>query len=126
MKRILKWVALVVVVLAACGFVAFLYFIPPLMSMDPQEFVNGEAAMAPPVDGIADPAVRALAERGRYVLMTTDCTGCHVTPGPQGPLPDMYLAGGRKFVTEHARHRRVPQSHAGHGDRPGAPRPTTT
>ena len=99
MKRILKWAAFVAVVLAACGFFAFLYFIPPLMSTAPEEFINGEAAMAPPVDGIADPAVRALAERGRYVLMTTDCTGCHVTPGRQGPMPDMYLAGGRTFVT---------------------------
>jgi hypothetical protein len=99
MKRILKWVALVVVVLAAGAFVAFLYLVPPLMSMDPQEFVNLEATMAPAVDGIADPAVRALAERGRYVLLTTECTGCHVTPGPQGPLPDMYLAGGRPFTT---------------------------
>jgi hypothetical protein len=99
MKRIMKWVALVVVVLAAGAFVAFLYLVPPLMSMDPQEFVNLEATMAPAVDGIADPAVRALAERGRYVLLTTECTGCHVTPGPQGPLPDMYLAGGRPFTT---------------------------
>jgi hypothetical protein len=99
MKRIIKWVALVVVVLAAGAFVAFLYLVPPLMSTDPQEFVNLEATMAPAVDGIADPAVRALAERGRYVLMSTDCTGCHVTPGPQGPLPDMYLAGGRPFTT---------------------------
>ena len=99
MKRIVKWVALVVVILAACGFVAFLYFIPPLMSTAPEEFINGEGAMAPPVDGIADPAVRAIAERGRYVLLTTECTGCHVTPGPQGPIPEMYLAGGRTFVT---------------------------
>jgi len=99
MKRIIKWVALVVVVLAAAAFVGFLYLVPPLMSMDPQEFVNLEATMAPAVNGIADPAVRALAERGRYVLMSTDCTGCHVTPGPQGPLPDMYLAGGRPFTT---------------------------
>jgi len=99
MKRIVKWVALAVVVLAVCGFVAFLYLVPPLMSADPQEFIDVEAAMAPPVDGIADPAVRALAERGRYVLLTTECTGCHVTPGPQGPLPDMYLAGGRRFTT---------------------------
>jgi Cytochrome c len=99
MKRIIKWVALVVVVLAAGAFVAFLYLVPPLMSTDPQEFVNLEATMAPAVDGIADPAVRALAERGRYVLLTTECTGCHVTPGPQGPLPDMYLAGGRPFTT---------------------------
>jgi hypothetical protein len=99
MKRIMKWAALVIVVLAAGAFVAFLYLVPPLTSMDPQEFVSLEATMAPSVDGIADPAVRALAERGRYVLLTTDCTGCHVTPGPQGPLPDMYLAGGRPFTT---------------------------
>jgi hypothetical protein len=87
------------VILAVCGFVAFLYFIPPLMSTAPEEFVNGEAAMAPLVDGIDNPAERALAEHGRYVLMTADCTGCHVTPGPQGPMPDMYLAGGRQFMT---------------------------
>jgi hypothetical protein len=99
MKRIVKWVALPAVVLAACGLVAFLYFVPPLTSTDPQEFINLEASMAPPVDGIADPALRALAERGRYVVLTTECTGCHVTPGPQGPLPDMYLAGGRRFTT---------------------------
>jgi len=99
MKRVLKWAVLTVVLLAACGFAAFLYFVPPLMSTDPQQFIEGEAAMAPPVDGIADPATRAIAERGRYVLLTTECTGCHVTPGPQGPLPDMYLAGGRRFTT---------------------------
>lgn len=99
MKRILKWAVLIVVLLAACGFGAFLYFVPPLMSTDPQQFIDGEAAMAPPVDGITDPATRAIAERGRYVLLTTECTGCHVTPGPQGPLPDMYLAGGRRFTT---------------------------
>ena len=99
MKRVLKWAVLTVVLLAACGFAAFLYFVPPLMSTDPQQFIDGEAAMAPPVDGIADPATRAIAERGRYVLLTTECTGCHVTPGPQGPLPDMYLAGGRRFTT---------------------------
>jgi len=99
MKRVVKWVALAVVVLAACGFAAFLYFVPPLTSTDPREFINLEASMAPAVDGIADPAVRALAERGRYLVLTTECTGCHVTPGPQGPLPDMYLAGGRPFTT---------------------------
>ena len=99
MKRILKWAALLVVVIGVVGFTAFLYFVPPLMSTAPEEFIGLEAAMASPVDGIADPAVRALAERGRYLLLTTDCTGCHVTPGPQGPMPDMYLAGGRRFTT---------------------------
>ena len=99
MKRVLKWAALAVVVLAGAGFAGFLYVVPPLMSTAPEEFINLEAAMAPPVEGIADPATRVLAERGRYVLLTTDCTGCHVTPGPTGPMPDMYLAGGRKFIT---------------------------
>jgi hypothetical protein len=99
MTRILKWAILLIVVLAIAGFTGFLYFVPPLMSTAPEEFINLEAAMAPPVDGIADPAVRALAERGRYVVLTTDCTGCHVTPGPQGLMPDMYLAGGRRFTT---------------------------
>lgn len=99
MKRILKWAALLILIVAIAGFTGFLYFVPPLMNTAPEEFINGEAAMAPPVDVIADPAVRALAERGRYVLLTTECTGCHVTPGPQGPMPDMYLAGGRTFTT---------------------------
>ena len=99
MKGVLKWIALAVVVLAAGGFAGFLYFVPPLMSTAPEEFINLEAAMAPPVNDIADPAVRALAERGRYVVLSTDCTGCHVTPGPTGPMPDMYLAGGRTFIT---------------------------
>lgn len=99
MKRILKWVALLVVVIGAVGFSAFLYFVPPLMSTAPEEFIGGEAAMAPAVDGIADPAIRALAERGRYVLLSTDCTGCHNTPGPEGHVPGMYLAGGRRFTT---------------------------
>lgn len=99
MKRILKWVALVVVVLAACGFVGFLYFIPPLTSVAPEEFVKAEDAMAPTVEGIADPAERALADHGRYLLLTNNCTGCHVTHGPQGPMPEMYLAGGMRFIT---------------------------
>lgn len=99
MKLVLKWVALLVVILAAAGFCAFLYFIPPLMSVAPEEYVTGEAAMTPAVDAVADPAERALAERGRYLLLTNNCTGCHVTQGPKGPMPDMYLAGGMRFVT---------------------------
>jgi mono/diheme cytochrome c family protein len=46
------------------------------------------------VDGIADPAERTIAERGRYIVMTTGCSGCHATNGPQGPDLTKYLAGG--------------------------------
>jgi hypothetical protein len=99
MRHILKWAVLALVALAAVGFVVFLYFIPPLTSTAPEEFVSGEAAMTPKVDGIADPAERALAERGRYLLLTNNCTGCHVTQDPKGPMPDMYLAGGMTFAT---------------------------
>ncbi len=48
----------------------------------------------PPVADIKDPAERALAERGRYIVITTGCIGCHQMPGPKGPQLDKYLAGG--------------------------------
>jgi hypothetical protein len=99
MIRILKWTVAVVIVLAAAGFVAFLYFIPPFDRMAPETFIQGADAMAPAVDGIADPATRAIAERGRYLVVSADCTGCHTTPGPEGPDPAYFLAGGMKFVT---------------------------
>lgn len=99
MKRILQWTVAIVVVLAACGFVAFLYFIPPLDRVAPEEFISQAGAIPPAVDGITDPAVRAIAERGRYLLMTNDCGGCHTTPAPQATDPAAYLAGGMKFVT---------------------------
>ncbi|MCX6552645.1 MAG: hypothetical protein NTY02_16855, partial [Acidobacteria bacterium] len=99
LKRILKWAALVAVVVAAGGFVAFLYFIPPLMTVPPEEFITQADAMAPSMDAIKDPAERARAEHGRYLVTTNNCGGCHVTPGPQGPDPRLYLAGGMKFVT---------------------------
>ena len=99
MKRILKWVAIVLVVVAGGGFVAFLYFIPPLDRMPADTFIKGELAGVPSLDGIADPAERALAERGKYIIVSNTCTGCHMTAGEQGPDPTMYLAGGMKFVS---------------------------
>jgi mono/diheme cytochrome c family protein len=99
MTRILKRTALAVVAIAAAGFVAFLYVMPPLTLTAPEKFVGIEAAMTPTVERIDDPAERALAERGRYLILSNNCTGCHVTQGPQGPRPDMYLAGGMGFVT---------------------------
>jgi mono/diheme cytochrome c family protein len=94
MKRFLKWALLVVVVLVVGALCAFLYAIPPFFSTSPEDFGKAMAQAAPPVDAIADPAERAIAERGRYIVMTTGCNGCHATNGPQGPDLTKYLAGG--------------------------------
>jgi len=94
MKRFLKWAALIVVLLVVCAFVAFLYYIPPFFITPPEDFGKAMAQAAPPVTNIADPAERAIAEHGRYIVMTVGCTGCHATNGPQGPDLTKYLAGG--------------------------------
>ena len=94
MKRFLKWAALVVVVVALGGFLAFLYYIPPFYTTPPEVFQKAMAETPPTVDGIADPAVRAIAARGRYIVMTSGCIGCHVGNGAQGPDFTKYLAGG--------------------------------
>ena len=99
MKKILKWAVAVILVLAVCGFAAFLYFIPPLTSLPPETFIAQQASATPTVEGIADPAERLIAERGRYLVLTADCAGCHTTQGPQGPRADMFLAGGLTFTT---------------------------
>jgi len=94
MKRFLKWAAAIVVVLAVVGFMAFLYNIPPFFLTPPETFGADLQKAAPPVDGITDPAQRAIAARGRQVVMNTGCMGCHATNGSQGPDLTKYLAGG--------------------------------
>jgi cytochrome c2 len=94
MKKFLKWALLVVVVLVACAFLAFLYFIPPFFLISPETFGKAMAEAAPTVADIADPAERAIAERGRYIVMTAGCNGCHAIVGPQGPDLTKYLGGG--------------------------------
>ena len=55
------------------------------------------------VTDIADPAERAIAERGRYIVMTAGCIGCHAADGSQGPDLSQYLGGGGlKIQTPHA------------------------
>ena len=84
------------------GFLAFLYNIPPFFLTPPEAFGADMAKAAPPVDGIADPAQRAIAARGRHIVMNTGCIGCHATNGPQGPDLTKYLPGGGiKIVSKH-------------------------
>jgi mono/diheme cytochrome c family protein len=94
MKRALKWAAYALAALAAAGFLAFLYFVPPFLTASPDTFSQPVAAAPPPVTSIADPAERAIAERGRYLVTTGGCIGCHATNGSQGPDYSKYLAGG--------------------------------
>jgi mono/diheme cytochrome c family protein len=99
MKKFLKITALVILPLAAAGFCAFLYFMPPFDLLAPETFSNAQNGAAPVVTDVQDPAQRAIAERGRYLVVTSGCIGCHQTAGPMGPRFDMYLAGGFKFQT---------------------------
>jgi cytochrome c2 len=102
MKKFLKWALLVVLVVALCAFGAFLYFIPPFFITPPEDFGKALADAAPGVTDIADPAERAIAARGRYIVMTTGCIGCHATNGSQGPDLTKCLAGGAlKIQTPH-------------------------
>lgn len=102
MKTFLKWTAIIVAVLAVGGFLAFLYNIPPFFLTPPETFGEDMKKAAPPVEGIADPAQRAMAARGRELVMGIGCIGCHATNGPQGPDLTKYLAGGGgKSTSEH-------------------------
>ena len=102
MKKVLKWAVLIVLAVAVCGLVAFLYFIPPFFSTSPEEFSRTMRDVAPPVTDISDPLQRAIAERGRDIVMRTGCIGCHASNGPNGPDYTKYLAGGGiKILTPH-------------------------
>ena len=102
MKRFLKWTLGLLLGIALCAFGAFLYFIPPFFVTPPEDFGKAMSEAAPGVNDIADPGQRAIAARGRYLVMTTGCIGCHATNGSQGPDLTKYLAGGAlKFQTAH-------------------------
>ena len=95
-RRILRWTAVVVLVLAVVGFLAFLYLIPPFDLVSPQTLSQPETDAALKLDSISDPKTRALAERGKYIVMTVGCVGCHAPPGPTGPDFARYMGGGLK------------------------------
>jgi hypothetical protein len=86
----------VAAVLAAGGSLAFRYYRLLHDTTPPDVFIRAEAA--PALADIGDPAERARAERGRYIVETSGCDGCHHTPSAQGPVPGMYLAGGGKYL----------------------------
>jgi len=59
MRTFLKSAAIIVVVLATFGFLAFLYYIPPFLTTAPETFGKLMADAAPAVTDIADPGERA-------------------------------------------------------------------
>lgn len=97
MKRIVKWVAIIVASLGVLAFLGFLYFIPPFDLAPPEEFSAPEGTAPPSLDDIKDPAERLLAERGKYIVVRSDCSGCHTPIGDQGPDYGRYLSGGSKI-----------------------------
>ena len=99
MNKILKWVLISVPGIVFAGFIAFLWYIPPFMTTPPEVFIAGAQGAPPSLDHIEDPAQRLLAEKGKYIIITGDCIGCHVPDGAEGPNYGEYLAGGMKMVT---------------------------
>jgi hypothetical protein len=97
-RRVVKWTISVLLVIGVVGFLVFLYLIPPFTLMAPEAFSGPEAAAANAVnlDAITDPKTRALAERGKYIVVATGCVDCHAPPGPTGPDFARYMAGGLK------------------------------
>jgi hypothetical protein len=89
------------VALVAVTFLLFLYYTPPFFVFSPEAF-SKPMATAPGVSDIKDPAQRAVAERGRYIVMTAGCIACHNIPTVFGPDLHRYLAGGPKFVSSRA------------------------
>ena len=99
MKKILKRAAWVILILLVFGFLGFLYFIPPFTLAPREDFIKPEQGVVPSLAGVSNPAQRMIAERGKYLVLTIGCSGCHTPGGDKGPKYDTeYLAGGTKFT----------------------------
>jgi mono/diheme cytochrome c family protein len=102
MKKIVKWVLIVLGGLFVVAFLAFLYFIPPFTLIPQEEFIQGAAAPAPSLDHITNPVERLMAERGKHIVLTSGCTDCHTPQGEEGPIPEKFLAGGIMLASAEA------------------------
>ncbi len=100
MKKILKWVAIILGPLLVIGFLCFLYLIPPFTLVPPETFSKPEGEAGPALDDISDPATKLVAQHGKYLVTAMGCAGCHTSVGDQGPQWDKYLAGGMKFESK--------------------------
>ena len=98
MKKFFKWLVITILALAVIGFFAFLYFIPPFMLVPPEGFSKEVADASKLPSAVSDQAKAQIAERGRYIVVTTGCADCHTAQGDQGPEWDRFLAGGFKFA----------------------------
>lgn len=99
MMRAVKFIAVVIGTLGFIALCVFLYVMPPFLITPPEKYSQTMRDAAPAVSSIADPKMRAIAERGRYIVMTTGCIGCHATNGDRGPNYSKYLAGGALKIT---------------------------
>lgn len=99
MRKWLVRVAVVILGLAVTAFLVFLYVMPPFFLTPPEQFSTAVRDAAPSVKGIADPAERLIAERGRTIVMNTGCIGCHAFNTPMGPDYTKYLGGGGVMMT---------------------------
>ncbi len=101
MKKILKWVFIVVGSLVFLLFMGFLYFVPPFDLLPREAFIKPHVqAVEASLQTIGDPVQRLLAERGRYIVGTSVCNDCHTPIGDEGPKWDEYLAGGVKLSSK--------------------------
>ncbi len=101
MKKFLKWTGIILGCLVIIGFLGFLYFIPPFTLAPPEAFSQPVGNAPPPLDRIQEPAQRAIAERGKYIVTYSGCSECHTSQGDKGPRWEEYLAGGNKLSSKH-------------------------
>ncbi|MEX2089150.1 MAG: c-type cytochrome [Bacteroidota bacterium] len=94
MNKILKRILIGLGTLVIVAFLAFLYFIPPFTLVPQEEFIRPTLEAGPPLDHITDPAKRAIAERGKYIVTALGCSDCHTPHGEQGPDLSRYMSGG--------------------------------